>query len=839
MSDRRDGRCRWEWTAVFLIVFFWTGQTAARSVPTVIHAVRLGIHADYTRLVFDVTGPRPLQVIDRDAKATRIIFTPLKKSVADKHFSNPRSAVAAVIFKRRTDQGEVVVRHRTGNLKVKRLLLPSEPPRRAGYRLVLDFYPALKSGGGRIRVAAKGGSIAAKKAASGSIGSPAGKGGVVSAPVSSPGPGAGEGQSSPAIKLIHAGPEQTPTVKTLGEKVPKAVSPPPPRADESPRVAVDKPGAAAAGGAALRQRAPELFSQADAYYRDHRERLADFGTFVISRYQRAINADPQHPLVPRALFRCGESAYEMGGYVMAEAFLRRLNAQYPDSSYRGRAWLLLGLTRYRLEEYAEAVKAFQMALKGPLNRRETIEANYLLGTCLVRVGDHGQAVRSLEQCLRLNPRYYLTKPDLLRSLGDAHFALGDYDQSLKYLFWYLNISEDTKGSRNLVLARLAESFQHMGDPRLANKLYGYIKSYLPGSEGDVIARIREAERLAKKGKSGLQQALTVYQQLAGENVNGNLAELIQFRLAYSYWKLGDLQTSLNIVNKVISENQGSSTIDEFYTLKTDLVKGLIKEAFGKGKYLDVVALYRENRDLLRLASASELQPMIAKSYAELKLYPNAIALYRALAKQDTPHQDRWLLEAARCSLEMQQLDKAAGYCKAVRDSSLETEKIALMAEISFARKQYKQAASYFEKFLARKADPAQVDWNVLMDYSSCLMALGQYRKALVYLQKASRHPGDKEPSNHLSLCLLLGKCYQEMNQPRDALPFYEEALKLIRGPERKNYVTYKVAKLYKQVGNVDKARKMFSQLLSSNESLWQAVAREQLNDINFKNHQST
>lgn len=796
---------------------------AAGSAQTTIDAVRLGLHPTFTRLVFDASGAHPTRIDQSHEGRTLVLFDHLKTAIKVKKYRKAASFVSKVRFERAGAQWSAVVSQRVRGLRVKSMILPADPPNKRAYRLVLDFYREVsgsQTGTDRKNAERESAGRSVRVATSG--------------PRQSSGEGLVHPSSPERATDAAAAVSRQPSVVRSDGRLPGPVTGAavPTRqqiAAGSEKVA---PAAAAIDTPAPENQPQALYQEADEYYRRHSNALRDHGTSIINRYKAALASAPDHPAKPLALYRCGESASALGGLIMAEGFFRRLISKYPDNRLVGAAWLQIAKNKVQMEQYGEAIRAFQAALRGQLDRAERIEADYYIGKCFTLIGDHEQAITALTRCLDQDPEYYLEKPDLLQSLGESYFAGKDYQNSLKYLFWYLNIGVEKPKDQNLALARIAEGLQHQGESRLADRLNRYIRSYLPDSDGAVISRIREAERLEKEGAEGLKAALAVYQKLAEKNLSGNIFHLIKFRMAYTYWKLGELEKGLTLVDQFMEENPGSNSMDEFYTLKHDLLKGLIQRAYSADNYLEIAAIDQRNNDLLHLETDPQLGAMIAKSYEEVKLYPSAVSIYKRLIQDDSSdRKGTWLLAAAKCSLEMKEWDEAVQYCDSIKNPALNKEKAGVLARVYFARKKYAEAAASFEYLLAGRKDYSKVDWQVLVDYISCLMALGRYQTALTYLQKASEHPAEGEQQHHLEICLLLGKCYEELNDPQDALPFYEEALQLIPEQDRKDYVIYKIAKLYRRSGKIEQARDMFTQLLGSTQSLWQAVAKEQLNDI--------
>jgi TolA-binding protein len=108
--------------------------------------------------------------------------------------------------------------------------------------------------------------------------------------------------------------------------------------------------------------------------------------------------------------------------------------KYPDSKYRTRALLLMGVSRYHRKEYRLAESTMrQLAQEG--NPEEQLEARYWLALCKWKTGKPQPALNDLKQLLQEEPaddfrsRVYLSMAEIFLELNDDQKALSHLEQA--------------------------------------------------------------------------------------------------------------------------------------------------------------------------------------------------------------------------------------------------------------------------------------------------------------------------------------------------------------------------------------------------------------------------
>lgn len=226
--------------------------------------------------------------------------------------------------------------------------------------------------------------------------------------------------------------------------------------------------------------------------------------------------------------------------------------------------------------------------------------------------------------------------------GGLLFFQKQYAEGRDLLLWYVNLQPEA-ANRALVLAKIAETFSAQDEPDFANKLYDHIQSYYPNSEGDIIAQIRRAELLKNKGKLAPEDDLTFFRELAQKSLPLQLTKLIHLKLASREHEYGNFDESLSVIDYNLQESMQGSSNEDFLALRPKVITDWVKSAYQNHDYGTVIMLYENNLNAFADAGTVAFKRMIADSYAGLKQYQKAFALFEQILAKEGPASEGKLL----------------------------------------------------------------------------------------------------------------------------------------------------------------------------------------------------
>jgi tetratricopeptide (TPR) repeat protein len=576
-----------------------------------------------------------------------------------------------------------------------------------------------------------------------------------------------------------------------------------------------------------------LYERADTFFLQHQTELDQYASEVQKHYSEALQHGVAPGHTPRALYRCGLSYLAMKKPDKAATYFKRILSEYPEDPVVNACQLRYAEIFQDARSYAEAVDASRRVLQTSSSEADKTEAHYSIGKSLTLAGRHQLAVESYQQCLKIDPLFYLKQPDLLKFMGESLSFLKEYERSCESLLHYLNLRPDTP-ERDLLLAKIAETLLSQEDERLANRLHRYLQANFPDSEGDFISTLRKAEHIENRSPEEQDRAALLYHELSRKQLPSPLHVLVKFKLAHWEAKHGNHRESLAIIDEMLQTNPQGPTYEQFASLRARVMEELLKRSFNEKKHDEVVRLYQENIPMFKKLRPPEIFGMVGESYEELQIYPQAVASYEAALDASGEGGGRYLLNIARCSFRMGDLEKAAQCCRKVRVHDLESQKNELLARIYFAQGNYPEALRQLGLVLPGGREPAFSDFEWVNMYAESYLNTGRHPDALQWVQKGLALLKEESPEKRLQLLLVKGRCHQKLSQSVEAIKCLEEALGLVQGEDLKEQLTYEISNLYLQTGEKEKAVQKLSQILGSPNPFWQAAAQQQIDYLQLK-----
>ena len=158
---------------------------------------------------------------------------------------------------------------------------------------------------------------------------------------------------------------------------------------------------------------------------------------IKQKYQKAIDKSwklikiygDSNKYADDALLLIGKSYYQMQQYVKAERVLTQFLQKYLRSEHIPEAKLWLARTYIAEGRKDEALDILNTLLGEKLPRNLAAEAFYILGELYYEQEDYENAIKYLEQCVRVT-RDDGMKGDALYMMGESYYNLQDYDNSM-------------------------------------------------------------------------------------------------------------------------------------------------------------------------------------------------------------------------------------------------------------------------------------------------------------------------------------------------------------------------------------------------------------------------
>ncbi len=112
------------------------------ALTTQLHNLRVGVHTDFTRIVFNSEGAHPIRIGPASPDGITIQYEQLVLLFDPKRLARTyRGTIAKISSQKENKAWKILVGFRQPDTRVKTFFLEADPPQKGAYRLVMDFYP--------------------------------------------------------------------------------------------------------------------------------------------------------------------------------------------------------------------------------------------------------------------------------------------------------------------------------------------------------------------------------------------------------------------------------------------------------------------------------------------------------------------------------------------------------------------------------------------------------------------------------------------------------------------------------------------------------------------------
>jgi tetratricopeptide (TPR) repeat protein len=190
---------------------------------------------------------------------------------------------------------------------------------------------------------------------------------------------------------------------------------------------------------------------------------------------------------------------------------------------------------------------------------------------------------------------------------------------------------------------------------------------------------------------------------------------------------------------------------------------------------------------------------------------------------------------AECSVLAEDFESAVKFCEQIKGAKFKQRKTLLLAQVYFAQRQYSKVIQCLdtmpEKDIAATSNP-----NLSTIYAESLYQLGDYEKAIPWLQKSSEQmqKAGTHPDELLPVLIAQATCYSKLKKYDKAIAVLENAAAVASTENLRDQLNYDISKYYLEWGQKDKAIQKLTKLKNSTQSFWQTAAKQQLDYIEVK-----
>ncbi len=789
----------------FVIAVFMTAvlalpccEAAKQDGPqTRITGLRVSVKGNRTCLIFDAEGARPKQIGPASADGVSVFFARMAAKLPDKEIADRKAAAKCVKFRRESGFFEVLFRESNTSVSSK-----VRPGKKGKYALTLELTLP-----GKADSASSQPPAAAKSESKSNFAEKPGE----------------------KIKSLEAKKVETADLfgSRIAQQIKGAVPRLPIKTDGEPQ---RSEGADSKSPAFVEpdEKTLALYTSANEKFENCSRNLISCAPEIIEGYDEALKAGPRSSQAPLAIYRTALAHFVMGNYAKADKLFRQVTSEWPDHPVASRCWIGIGDIYNKKQAYLETMEALRAALRTASQSGDKAAAYFELGKVFLILGANKEALEMLNNCIGQAPDYYINKPEVFRFIGEAHFGLGNVEGAKEPLLRYINIQQSTP-DQDIVLAKIAEIFLIQGDLGAAGKMYSFIHKYYQDSEGDQICTIRQAEATEK---DDLEQAIKIYDDLRGKDISPSLRRIVLMKLAMLNLRRCDLTHSLDLMDEAFPVKNDGSSPPGTSEIREKILCDLINQYFADKDFVKVVQLHDKYRRVFGSIQSPDTLEQVAESYASLKFYSNALAIYdKPVAKGLKKGEDQ-SLRCALYALRINDNARSFQFCKLAQSEATDLKKSEILGHLFYRDQKYVEAVKAFGKVIEKGREFEIEEPDSLATYGYSLFYAKKFDEAVPVLQKAMfRAKADDATARH-SILVMLGKCFVEQKQYQKAAEMMEAATQ-VSGEDQANELLYETSKLYIAAGQTDKAIQSLNKIKATEHPFWSAVAQQQLNTINM------
>ena len=740
--------------AVFMvagIVLPCCGAAKQGNPQTRITKLRVLLKGNQTCLIFDAEGARPKQIGPASANGISVFFSQMSVKFPDRVIEDRKAAAREVKFRRESGFFEVLFRVSNTSVSSK-----EQPGKNGQYTLTLELTPTGKAGGASINSESKS-NLAEKP---GEI------------PPLEPKKVETADLFGSRIAQQIKGAVLSSEVKTDGE------SPRPTQSDSKTRNFAETDANTLA-----------LYASANEKFESCSRNLVFCASEIIDEYDQALKAAPVFT-GPGGDLQDSAGSIHNGKLRKSRQTVQTGNFRLAGSPVASRCWVGMGDIYNKKQSYLEAMEAFRWALRLAAQSDDKAEAYFELGKVYLVLGANKEALEMLNNCISLQPDFYMKKPEVFRFIGEAYFGLGNIEKAKEPLLRYLNIQESAP-DQDIIVAKVAEIFLIEGDLGAAGKIYSFIHKYYMDSEGDLICRVRQGEL---KEKDDMEQAITIYDDLRSKDLSPSLRRIVLMKLAALNVKRGDFAKGLELMDEVFPVKNDGSSPRGTSELRERILCDLISKYYSDKDFVKVVQLHEKNRRVFDAIKAPDVLEQIAESYASLKFYSNALTVYDKLTSKGQKKGEEILLRCALYALCLNENGRSFQFCKLVQSEAMDLKKSELLGHLFYRDQKYAEAVKAFGKVLQKGKEFELQEPDSYVAYGYCLFNTNKFDEAVPVLQKALLRAKTDDGSSRRSILVMLSKCFAEQKQYQQEAEMMEAAMRL-SGEDQANELLYETSKL--------------------------------------------
>src|SRR3989338_2521851 len=516
-------------------------------------------------------------------------------------------------------------------------------------------------------------------------------------------------------------------------------------------------------------------------------------------YKQLLELYPTSSYVPQAFYSLGCVAFEQKNYKDAEEIFFKLIRSFPSHTLREDASFKVGECSYYRGDYPAATKYFQDYLEAFPQSPRRAQVHFYIGESYYYLTDYLTASTFYAKAAELSSDAKIILLSKI-SLGWCYLKLKRYELAQTTFTEAHTLAEERNALSDDIYLGQASLYTEMGENAKAAEAYTQLITQFPDSSRLAEAYLGKANNLyiLQDYQGALVEYRNILDKFSQIPERGDIVEKATFGLAWTYLKAGQTELAIEYFKNVINQTQSNASKvsaliqlgDAYQDINTydkavELYDQILKE-FPDSPYADYaqfrqgVALLKMDKIETAVLSFKTLEANFKNSkYLTDAQYFLGVAAYK---------QGDW-------ATTQQYVEKYLAANEEVAEFSGEANYVLALA--LFNNNEYKKSLAIYRQIIKDYPSNLAIIRNSEKNIAQCLYKLGQVEEAIAkYNEIITQHPNSSVAEDALEW---LGSYYLASGDFPKALEIFQDFLKKFPGSEKLGSIHYQLAQTYENI----------------------------------------
>lgn len=549
-------------------------------------------------------------------------------------------------------------------------------------------------------------------------------------------------------------------------------------------------------------------------------------------FQDALVMYPKSEYLPFGYAAIGIIQKKMNNDSAAEGYFNIVKQGY--MTYPGLPEILYHLAViYTHKGYEDkALKYFQQVFEDPVENSSIADAGIGYGNALFKKHQYLDALKVLDYVVESRPKKVYESHDLLLSIGNANFEVGQSKEARIALTRVLNLFPEVP-EPDVILSKIADTYGMENNETKAIKMYELVREKYPDSKGYIASSMGIA-RYLKKDKDKIE----IYTMVKTKFPEDTYARIAMMRMAEIYQKNGEYNKCIQEIEDLLSTHPRGLRY-EAVKLMQQAYEALFKQQLKADEYTQILNRYELEHNRIDRMSSRRIELSVGLAYLEAKLHDQAFNhLINAYKQYKRSARSEILIYGLGVAMDESGRKEDAlkmfnSFSKRFPKSKRRGEVLLRAGRIYLDQKNYALSSKRFETAFKISKDHLEKG-KILLLHANVFEIKGDLEKAAQLREKAISETALAPGENYDMLTEAykeLGRTYIALKQYVKSARSYSKALSFSSDEQEKANLGFLLGDAYQKGNILQKAKDAYKEVVSSYDSVWARLAQQRLDTL--------